>query len=352
MWMRLKGVVVVPGTALLGNAEPPAMRRVANRPIACHALESLAAAGIAELAVVAPAGAIDSVRDCLERELADGIVPTYLPQHCRRDLLGGLLAAEDFVGDDRTVVQLADGLLGQRVDQVADLRQETAPDMLLLLYRSDSDPDGLSPSTQRLLGISELTSSPTRLALAGVCVFGPGMIHRAAHSAQDRPGDIDVLAVAEHFAGEGHTLEPAVVRSWRRYQGDPLDLLELNRLVLDQQHPPREVLQSGDNQIDGRVIIDPSAVVESSHILGPCIIGANARVSNSYIGPYTAVGAGVDIEGAEIVRSIICEGARIKHVSGRIEGSTIGPRAMIFRDFRLPRAMRLHVGEDVEVALQ
>jgi glucose-1-phosphate thymidylyltransferase len=100
------------------------------------------------------------------------------------------------------------------------------------------------------------------------------------------------------------------------------------------------------------VVIDPSAIIDSSIILGPCIIGANARVSNSYIGPYTSIGAEADIEGAEIVRSIICEGARIKHISNRIEGSTIGRRATIFRDFRLPRAMRLHVGEDVEVALQ
>ena len=75
-------------------------------------------------------------------------------------------------------------------------------------------------------------------------------------------------------------------------------------------------------------------------------------MTSSYIGPYTAIGANTEIEGVEIVHSIVSEGVQIKHVSGRIERSTIGRRASIFRDFRLPRAMRLHVGEGVEVALE
>ena len=100
-------------------------------------------------------------------------------------------------------------------------------------------------------------------------------------------------------------------------------------------------IDGGDNRIEGRVIIHPTAEVSSSIILGPTIIGRDARVSNSYIGPYTSIGAGAEIEGAEIERSIIADGARIMHVGGRIEASTVGRSARIFRDFALPRAMRL-----------
>jgi glucose-1-phosphate thymidylyltransferase len=142
-----------------------------------------------------------------------------------------------------------------------------------------------------------------------------------------------------------------LVRTWRSYGGDPLDLLELNRIVLDQQTPEVDPAAGGDNRIEGRVIIHPTAEISSSIILGPTIIGPGARVSNSYIGPYTSIGAGAEIEGAEIERSIISDGARIMHVSGRIEASTVGRRARIFRDFALPRAMRLHVGDGVELAL-
>jgi glucose-1-phosphate thymidylyltransferase len=347
MAMRLKGLVVVPAErSPYRNADGPGTQHVANRPIACHALETLAAAGIEALAVVAHAEAVPSIRRCIEADIADGVEVTFLPQRERTDLLGALRATTAFVGDDPAVVHLADGLLGQDLDLPSvpgDL-----PDLLLLLHRSEDQRERLGEAMQKLVGVTELNGCKTHLALTGVCLFGPGALRRIAQTGLDLGPEVDLLAVAEHLSAAGGLVEAEFVRTWRRYRGDPLDLLELNRIVLDQQAPQGE-LPDGDNRIEGRVIIDPTADVTSSILLGPCIIGPHTRVSNSYIGPYTSIGAGAEIEGVEIVRSIVSEGVRILHVSDRIEGSTIGRRASIFRDFGLPRAMRLHVGEGVEV---
>jgi glucose-1-phosphate thymidylyltransferase len=352
MAMRIKGVaVILEAASPHSNRDAPATECIANRPIACHALESLAAAGVEGLAVVAPANVIDNVRTCVETEIAAAIDVTYLPQRGRMDLLGALRAAAQFVGEDSAIVHFADGLLAQQLDLAPEILGEDLPDLLLLLHRSGDSREGLAPATQRLLGVSELNGSRNHLALAGVCRFGPGALKRVTESVQDLGCEVDLIAIAQHLAAEGRTLEAAIVSSWRRYRGDPRDLLELNRIALDQQAAQGEPLDRGDNRIEGRVIIDPSADVTSSIILGPCIIGRHARVTSSYIGPYTSIGAGAEIEGAEIVRSIVSEDVRIMHISGRIEGSTIGRRASIFRDFGLPRAVRLHVGEGVEVAL-
>jgi glucose-1-phosphate thymidylyltransferase len=81
------------------------------------------------------------------------------------------------------------------------------------------------------------------------------------------------------------------------------------------------------------------------------IIGANAEVSDAYIGPYTSVGPGVVVENAEVENSIIMPGASIRHLGGRLEASIIGCDARIMRDFRLPRAFRLTVGDGAEVTL-
>jgi glucose-1-phosphate thymidylyltransferase len=86
-------------------------------------------------------------------------------------------------------------------------------------------------------------------------------------------------------------------------------------------------------------------------MVGPVVIGEGAQVTNSYIGPYTSIGARARIEGAEIERSIISPGATVMHVGARLVSSVIGQRARVFRDFSLPRAMRLRVGEGDEVAL-
>ena len=121
--------------------------------------------------------------------------------------------------------------------------------------------------------------------------------------------------------------------------------------MLDQHTPEAERVDTGDNRIEGRVSIHPTAELTSSVIVGPSIIGAGARISNSFVGPYTSIGAGAEIEGAEVERSIIADGARIMHINRRIEGSTVGQRATIFRDFAVPRGIRLCVGANAELAI-
>ena len=325
-------------------------QRVANRPIVCHALETLGAIGVADIAVVALPPAMAAVQACLERDPA-ALRPRFIALTSGADLPRALQAAAEFVGDEPAVLHSPDGLLGDGADDVARLLVDDGPDLTLLLHRSPTPCNGLGPATERLLRIAELDGSPNRLALTGVSVFGPGALRRSATAAAGAARVDDLVAAAEAFADAGGRLEAAIVRGWHQYRGNPLDLLELNRIVLDRQAARCEARDHGNNRIEGRVIIDASADVTDSIILGPCIIGPGARVANAYIGPYTSIGANAEIEGAEIVRSIVAEGVRILHVGGRIEGSTIGRRANIFRDFGLPRAMRLHVGDDVEVAL-
>jgi glucose-1-phosphate thymidylyltransferase len=330
--------------------EAPATRRIANRAIVCHVLDGLVAAGLEELAVVSPPELAAQIRRCVDED--GGLTPVaHLTYAGRDDLLGALSGVEAFVGDDACLLHAADGLVGLELVQLAGLLESDPLDLLLLLHRTAGKRDRLGPAAQRLLGISELNGSKTCLSLVSVCMFGPGALRLACARAASAQEGLDLTGIAECLADSGGSLRTRFVRTWRRYCGDPLDLLELNRIVLDQQTPEGDAVDGGDNRIEGRVIIHPTAEVRSSIVLGPTIIGPSARVSNSYIGPYTSIGEGAEIEGAEIERSIIADGARIMHIGGRIEASTVGRSARIFRDFALPRAMRLHVGDGVELAL-
>ena len=350
MCMPTKGVVVAP-TDDAAPLTPLCTERVANRPIVCHALDTLVSAGITELAVVAQPPALEAIRACVETNGDAGATVRYLAQPSRTDLLGSLEAATTFVGDDPAVVHLADGLVGEAPDRFARFLAEEPEGLLLFVHRSSVDHAGLGPMTERLLGVTELNGSRSRLAVAGVCAFGPG-VFRLASGAPAGSSDtrFDLIAVAEWLASQGHKPQVGFVQTWRRYCGDSLDLLELNRLVLDQHAPEADPVDAGDNRIEGRVSIHPTAELRSSIIVGPSIIGPGARISNSFVGPYTSIGARAEIEGAEIERSIIADGARIMHVGRRIEGSTIGQCATIFRDFALPRGIRLHVGANAEMA--
>ncbi len=53
----------------------------------------------------------------------------------------------------------------------------------------------------------------------------------------------------------------------------------------------------------------------------------------------------------KIERSIISPGASVLNVGSRLTSSLVGRGTRVFRDFSLPRAVRLWVGEGDEVAL-
>ncbi len=121
--------------------------------------------------------------------------------------------------------------------------------------------------------------------------------------------------------------------------------------LLDALEPNTTASESNGNRFEGRIAIHPTASVMSSVIVGPVIVGADALIADSYIGPHTSIGERVRVEGAEIERSIVLADASIRHVGGRLVASVVGREAQIFRDFSMPRALRLQVGDGDKLAL-
>jgi glucose-1-phosphate thymidylyltransferase len=194
-------------------------------------------------------------------------------------------------------------------------------------------------------------SADNALGMAGVWMFGAGALALAAATPWSMCGDVDLTMLGKQIAAAGGSFEVKRVDSWRQYRGDPLDLLELNRMVLDRLESGMRRQSNNDNRFEGRVWIHESASVHSSVIVGPTVIGPGARITDSYIGPYTSIGERARVEGAEVERSIISPGASVMHVGGRLVASVVGRDARVFRDFSLPRALRLRVGDGTEVAL-
>jgi glucose-1-phosphate thymidylyltransferase len=361
--MTIKGLVYVPASdADDWCGECSGLRQVANRPLTGLILEELAAAGVDSLAVVADADQLEALRAGIASDPAGQLDVRFLELATARRLTGAVGAASRFVGDDAVVLHLATGMLGQSCEPLVVGAGRQNEDLRLFLHHGHEGSGPLSARTERLLGVSALGSPAGRLSLAGVAVFGPGGFTRATRTSACRTQDTgamadaepehDLIAIADDLAGEGLTVAAGLVSGWHECSSDPSSLLELNRSILDRQtRSVHHHASSGGNRIDGRVVIHPTAEVSASVILGPSLIGPDARIADAYIGPYTTVGAGAVVENCEILGSIIGPGARLSHVGGRIEGSTIGCDSNIFRDFRLPRAMRLHVGEGVEISL-
>jgi glucose-1-phosphate thymidylyltransferase len=149
--------------------------------------------------------------------------------------------------------------------------------------------------TRRLLRLAAAPPSEGPIDLAGVCLFGPGALRRVGETRWWQGGELDLAAVAEQLVGDGGQLRIERVRGWWRYTGAPAELLEMNRFLLDALPPETSSVSGTGNRIEGCVKVHPSACVQSSTIVGPVIVGPGALVLESYIGPYTSIGADVRI---------------------------------------------------------
>jgi glucose-1-phosphate thymidylyltransferase len=362
--MKLTGVIMPTasaGTAAESTSSGP-LQRVANRPIVCHVLDQMQLAGVARAALVVQAWGLDELQTSIAEDGPRGLDVSFVPFGGRHSIDEALGSVADLVGDDLCLVHAADGLPTQPLSElVPRLDGASAAELVAFVHRSVRGSTALA--TRRLLRNVGHPHKGEALELAGVCLFGPGALRRVGSATWWQDGRLDLAAISEQLIGAGADVSVQPIDGWLQSDGSMTKLLALNRFLLDllpADAPSAPSAGGGGegegegeeaNRIEGPVVVHPTARVESSMIVGPAVIGPGAVVVNAYIGSYTSIGAGVHVEGAEIERSIILPGARITHIGGRLVGSVVGRDALIFRDFSLPRALRMNVGDGGEVAL-
>jgi glucose-1-phosphate thymidylyltransferase len=337
MTMEIAKAVVLAGDC--GGPEPwpslglPArqLAPVANKPVLFHHLSTLAGAGVRDAVVVTDDVTHTSIRDAIGDGSAWGLDVLYVDEDGRADVLASPAIA-NFVGDGPVVVQHGDVLLHEGLTALCGHFADASLDALVLrlAVRVNGSVRRPEPSVGFIIG------SDGRNALR----------HEAA---EDPAAGVDELFA--RLAADGARIGVREVDAGLPCRGGTKALLDANRRMLEDLVADTHGERVFDSEMQGRVAIHPSAEVRDSLVRGPVSIGPGATVSDAYVGPYTSIGADVHLDSVEIEHSIVLDGASIRFVGSRIEGSLVGPGAQIERDFRVPQAVRLWVGAGAEVAL-
>lgn len=346
--MLLKSVLLVdceasqPGHAYTGSGLT-ALEEVANRPIVHHVLDALREVSLGGIIVAGEADALLDMRGCL-RDYGPGLERVdYVVCRAGADIADTFSAVSPLVGDAPCVVLPADGLLDQSLSALVELLEQASVDLALLPTRPGEAAVGGAES--RAGG-----DGPHLGSAMDVGVFAPRAFGRATAQLHGA-GGADLAVAGKVLVASGGRVGVYPVDGWHRYRGHGEDLLMLNRIALDRLAGSIPRSARAGNRFEGRVLVDPTATVRSTAVTGPVVIGPDAIVIDAYLGPYTSIGAGARIEGVEIERSIVAPGASVMHVGGRLVSSLVGRDARVYRDFSLPRALRLWVGHGDEVAL-
>jgi glucose-1-phosphate thymidylyltransferase len=326
---------------------------VANRPVLFYAIEAMAAAGIKDVGIIIAPETGDEIREVTGDGAQFGLQITYIIQDEPAGLAHAVLTAEPFLTDSPFVMYLGDNLLQGGIEDLVQAFNDQRPDALILLTEVP-DPEHYGVAELRDGAVVRLVEKPndprTNLALVGVYMFTPS-VHAAARAiTPSGRGELEITDAIQHLVDTGRRVDPHIVRGWWKDTGRLEDMLAANRLVLD-TIATRVEGELVDSQIDGRVIVEAGALLERSSVRGPAIIGAGARLSDAYIGPYTAVGENCVIAGAEVEHSILLSGSEVRNLDGRMESSLLGRNVKIGRGERQPRAYRFMVGDNSEIGI-
>jgi glucose-1-phosphate thymidylyltransferase len=354
---RLKGLILSGGAGTrlrpITHTSAKQLVPVANKPVLFYGIEALVAAGVGEIGIIVSPETGDEIRDAVGDGSAFGARVTYVPQAEPLGLAHAVLTAEEFLEDGPFVMYLGDNLLRDGITDLVESFRSSEPDASILLTRV---PDPYNYGVAELDGdrvvrlVEKPQDPPSDYALVGVYMFGPPIFAAARAIEPSWRDELEITDAIQRLIDDGCRVESHKVTGWWKDTGQLADMLEANRLVLEDVERSIEG-ELVDSKVEGRVVVGARAYLERAVVRGPAMIGAGARVIDAYIGPYTSLDEGVVVERSEVEHSILLAGASLIDLGDRMEASLLGRNVKLARSDELPRTLRMIVGDNSEIHL-
>ena len=327
---------------------------VANKPILHYVMDQIHSTGIREVGVIIAPETGEQIKEALAANPWEFCF-NFILQEEPKGLAHAVKVAQDFLGDEPFLMYLGDNLIGESIVPFVEEFKRSDAEALILLKEVE-DPRMFGVAVVDKMGrvrrlVEKPKEPPSNLALVGIYLFSPA-IHEAI--SEIRPswrGELEITDAIQRLLEGGKNVRSHILKRWWLDTGKKDDLLEANRVVLDELIA--EDLQGeidGESKVVGRVSLAKGAQVKRSTIRGPAVIGEGTIIENSFIGPYSSIGRSCVIKNAALEHSVILDEAKVTDIE-RLEDSVIGRNAFVGKGQQNSRALRLMVGDDTEVLL-
>ena len=328
---------------------------VANKPILFYVLDQIREAGITDIGIIVSPETSPYIREAVGNGSKWNATITYISQSEALGLAHAVKTAQEYLNDSPFLMFLGDNLLQGGISTFVDQFNKNFPDALILLKSvKETHLFGIAELNKagRVCHIEEKPEHPrSNLAVIGVYIFSPAVHEAIAHIKPSWRGELEITDTIQQLINTGKNVQSHILEGWWLDTGKKDDLLEANRVVLD-DYIKRDVKGDVDSasRITGRVNIEQGAKIENCSINGPVSIAEKCQIRNSFIGPFTSIGAGTVIEDCSIEHSVILEGCHISNVEHLID-SIIGKGVEVIKREQVSKGLRFFLGDDARVEL-
>ncbi len=322
------------GTRLrpLTHTGPKQLIPIAGKPVSQYVVEDLRDAGITEIAIVLGSIGPERVKEYYGDGSAFGVKITYVNQGDPKGIAQAVTLCKNFVGSDKFVLCLGDNSLkGGITRYVKEFREHEYDAMLLLARVKDPEHSGVAefdPTGKLRAVIEKPKYAPSPYAVIGFYFFTTTIFDAIGKVKPSYRGELEITDAIQVLLNSNLKIQHMIVDGWWKDTGTVEDILEANRLILDdrlKESVIKGVVEEGAT-IEGRALIEEGATIKAgATIRGPCYIGSQTTIGkNTFIGPYTSVGRGCMLEEMEIENSIVMDNCQIARLGMRITDSIIG----------------------------
>ncbi len=328
---------------------------VANKPVLVRVIESIRDAGIEDIGIV-----IGDTGPEIQEAVGDGsefgVRVAYIPQDAPLGLAHAVKISRDFLGDDRFVMFLGDNVIQGGISPlIADFANHNEWNSQIVLkaveYPEQYGVARLDDDGRIAELIEKPKNPPSNLALVGIYMFDHHIFEATDAIQPSWRGELEITDAIQWLVENDYVVYPHVHEGWWIDTGRPDDMLNANSLVLEELVPEIRGSVDADSEVDMRVTVEEGAEIINSVVRGPAIIGRNARIVNSYVGPFSSIYHNVVIENSEIERSIVLEHSTIRDIPTRLQESLIGRHAEVGVTTLRPKSIKMHLGDHSRLGL-
>jgi glucose-1-phosphate thymidylyltransferase len=324
---------------------------IANKPILHYAIEAAVDAGIKDIAIVVNADSRE-VPEAIGDGSRWGARISYVPQAAPGGLAQVVALAEPVIGKERFIFYLGDNMVVGGIKRFIDEFEKSDCNCYLTLARvKDPERFGVPEIREgRIVGVEEKPAQPkSSFAVAGIYLYDHHIFEAVKAIRPSGRGELEISDAHQYLIDKGFRVGYSEITGWWKDTGKPTDLLEANRLVLDNIVPGCEGEVDAKSVVVGKVRIEKGTKILNSVIRGPAIIGEECVIEDSYVGPFSSIGNRTEVRKSEVEYSIVLRNCRILNVGIRLEGSILGNEVEIVEASGKPLVHRFMIGDQSRV---